>query len=332
MKISPVCIAACFLLIVQLCLVIAQEKPNTLTAEKTQDRNFRLGQVGGIGAVLRDFGGQLIVTNVIPGGPAAKANIQAGEIIKRINGEPTTSMALSNAIKLIRGPVGSKVELELADPISSEVKKITLTRQVVTIPSVTYDIAESNTGILTIRNFTPQTSGEVLSVLKTFLAKKAGGIVLDLRNNEGGFPDAMREVAGYFLGPKPTLWLKRDAGKTPAENVRSDKEQVWPGPVIVLVNTNTQGGELLASAFQSNKRALVVGENTSGLTLLSGTKEQPDGTSQRVIHGYFFTAKDEPIYKKGIKPDVLLDSTLFPDQELAQAVEILLKPTTPGIK
>jgi carboxyl-terminal processing protease len=303
----------------------ARPKVETLSAAKTANSLPETkGSFGGIGATLQKTNGVLRIAGVLNDSPAERAGLKPGQTIEAINGVPMVNIELNDAIKLLRGTVGTGVELVMAVPGSSAPQRVQLVREAIVVSGVKYQILEPNVGLLTFTGFSEQTPGKVLDALEVFTAKGVRGVVLDLRDGSGGLYTAACEVASYFVGTGPPLWLVRAVGEPKTQPVLGKTDLMWPGPIVVLTSTNTGGSsELLVSALKSNGRARIVGRITAGTACLQSLEKQPDGTTKKVLRANFFTVKNERIFGQGIRPDVPIEATLSPERVLSLGVEAL---------
>jgi len=300
--------------------------PQSLTPEQVEELNIeQQGSLAGTGAKLAQTNGQIVIVGVFQNSPAEKAGLKAGQVITMINGIPTASMALRDAVKLIRGPKGSKVELIVGDPATAKTQQVVIVRDNVSLPpDVTGRVMDGSVGLLTVTGFSQRTSDMVSGLLRSFTTNGVRGIVMDLRGNGGGSLSAMIEVAGLFIGKNPTLFIKRDATSKQVQEIHATGSALWHGPMVVLVDGMTaNAGELIASAFQTSERAKLVGQKTYGLGTSYNLAPQPDGSSKRVIAAFFLTARGEPINGKGDTPDVVLEPKLPKEDALRKAVEVL---------
>jgi carboxyl-terminal processing protease len=301
-------------------ILSASEAANRLLATK--------GSFGGIGASLQKTNGVLRIAGVFGNSPAERAGLKPGQTIEAINGVPVANMELDDAVKLLRGTVGTEVELAMAVPGSPTPQRVQLVREAIVISGVSYRIVAPNVGLLTLTGFSEQTPGKVLDALEVFTASGVRGVVLDLRESgSGGLYAAACEVASYFVGTGPPLWLALAVGESKAQPVRGKTDLMWPGPMVALTSTNTGGScELLVSALKSNGRARIVGSTTAGTACLQSLEKQPDGTSKKVLRASLFTAKNERIFGRGIRPDVPIEATVSPERVLSLGIEALPQP------
>ena len=282
------------------------------------------GALAGIGASLRKSGNDLLIQNVFPDSPAAGANLKIGEIITSINRIPAGNMEIEDAVKLLRGPVGSQVQIEVVGADRNLPRRLILTRAPIAVPTVIYRTLESGIGYLSFAGFNSTTPPQVRKHLESCSQNGRHKMVVDLRECGGGEYAAVRQVASYFIGTGPPLWLTRRVGQTRAEPVQGEFERVWDGSLVVLVSDKTAGAaELLASALASIGRAKLLGQRTSGTACLQDLRKQPDGSSQKVLLAHCFSVRDEKIYGQGIEPNTVLGLDLAAEAVMQKAVEAL---------
>ena len=296
----------------------AQQAPTnetTLATQQVEEKKILMqGSLAGIGAVLKKNNDQLVIREVFPGSPAEKAGLKAGQVVTAINAIPTTTMTIDDAVKLIRGPKGTQVELTVPGPSDTKPQQVTIVRDIVTLVAATGRVLDGNVGLLTITNFSEAVPKQVKNILESFATLGVKGVVLDLRDNGGGSLNAVVEVAGLFVGKEPVLWLHLDKKDKQAQPCHASENAMCQSPMVVLVNGMTAyGAELVASALQTRKRATVVGQKTFG--------KAANGSVENL------TANGNPIDGVGIQPDVALDASLSKEEVLKKAGEVLSKQT-----
>ena len=179
--------------------------------------------------------------------------------------------------------------------------------------------------MLTITGFTEQTPAEVRQVLEYFQQQKVNGIIVDLRQNKGGFYPAVCEVASMFVG-RGFLWQIRYVNRPRPDIVRGKLRKIVRCPIITLIGPETRsGGELLASALRTNKTTKLFGQTTFGKGIAKKLEMQSDGTGQKELAGYLYTSDGQALDGRGIKPDKLIDPGISPEEALRQAINELTK-------
>ena len=273
---------------------------------------------GGIGVQLDKTNGVLQVKSVLATGPAENAGITAGLKIISIDGAPTADMTLTNAVNVLRGAVGATVKLEVMLPDGAR-REASLARVDVNAliqggPVVQHRPLTDETALLIVRGFGTNTADGVIHALAEFEKQGVKHVALDLRNNDGGYLAAATAVASLLIGRDTRLWKYQQTGSESVTDTLGEREKMWNGSLLVLVNTNTySAAEMVASACQTSGRAKIWGQATRGSATTYWLATQPDGTKKRIARGVFLTATGEPLQDHGVKPDV---SCNLPDEEL----------------
>jgi C-terminal peptidase prc len=301
-----------------------------LSEQQTRDLEQGIkGLLVGIGVEIEAQPDGVFVKAVIAGGPADNAGLQDEETITAINGQPAGGMTNEQAVSLLKGPVGTSVKLTVR-PKSGASREVNVIRGTFVVSGCKSRILEPNIGLLTITGFNEQTPGEVRQAISQFQKQDVRGLVVDLRKNQGGLGSAVREIAGMFVDRGAALWQTQNVGPGRPTIVRGEQLRIVRWPVVVLVSGKTSGaGELLACALRAGGGAKLFGENTAGKGSFSSLDKRPDGTSQKVVAGYFLTAEGQPIDGRGIAPDRQIDPKMPPEEALKIAAEELrttLKP------
>ncbi len=267
------------------------------------------GTFGGIGIEVTVRDGRLVVVSPIEDTPAARAGIRAGDVIVRIENERVKGLDLSEAVKRMRGPRGTRLTIHVLREGWDEPREFTLTRDVIRIKSVRHRRI-GDVGVIRIAQFQQRTHREVRDALSTL--QEAGpltGLVLDLRNDPGGLLDQAVKVADIFLTEGPVVSTRgRDPDQEVVYTARDDGDE--PDlPIVVLVNRGTaSASEIVAGALQDHRRALVVGERTFGKGSVQTILPLSDGSGLRVTTALYYTPSDRSIQAKGIEPDILVSA------------------------
>ncbi len=265
------------------------------------------GSFTGIGIEITIRDGILTVVAPIEGTPAWKAGLKPGDKIVKINGKPTKGMSLMEAVKLLRGPKGTKVTISIFREGFKELKDITLVRDVIPIKSVRYQTLEPGYGYVRISSFQEKTARELREALKKLEKenKPLKGIVLDLRNNPGGLLDAAVEVADEFLEEGLIVYTKGRRKDQNFEFKARPNRHKHPYPIVVLVNAGTaSASEIVAGALQDHHRAVILGTKTFGKGSVQTIIPLPDGSAVRLTTAQYYTPSGRSIQAEGIEPDL----------------------------
>lgn len=291
------------------------------------------GEFEGIGAFVdTDESGTLRIVDTFEQGPAEEAGLRAGDRVVAVDGESIVGAPLYEAIGKIRGPAGSEVTLTVEREGIGEPFPVTVTRARLEIPIVEAEVREDGVGYIRLREFSATASSALEDGLESLLEEDPGGIVLDLRQNPGGWLDQAIEVADLFLG-ESLVAVERFSDGTERKFWAHDGDIAEGVPVVVLVNNGSaSASEIVAGALQDHERAILVGVPTFGKGSVQRPFELSDGSELRVTVGLWFTPDDQRIQGEGLMPDIEVP---WPDEErqedpdrdpqLERAVEYLLE-------
>ena len=299
--------------------------PTSKQDEMQASRNSIDGVMVGIGVEMEIKNGQLMIKRVLEDSPASKTGLKDGQAITAINSTTTGSMKIEDAARLIRGATGTEVELTIVEA-GGIPRKVKIRRDTIVVTGVRARMLESKIGFLTVSQINKETAEKVRGALEIFKDLKAEGVILDLRDNEGGWYAGVCQIAGMLAGNSVPLWLVRETGKSQATAVQGEGETIWNGPLVVLINGKTAGGaELLAAGLQAGSRAKLLGQKTAGTASMGKLNALADGGAARETIGAFFTVADQAIFGVGIKPDISLEAGLSAEQAIQKAEEVLKK-------
>ena len=290
-------------------LVESLEDPYTefLNTEQTKDLSEELsGEFYGVGMEIGRRDGFLVVIAPLPDTPAEEAGLKANDNIIKIDETETINLSSFEASKLIRGPEGTKVILTIYRSSWDETKKIELIRSKISIPSVKWEKIDNNIAYLKIYNFNqPLTLDFYRTALEIALAKPQG-IIIDLRNNPGGYLEAVVDISGWFLG-KGDIVLKEDFGHDEIKlfRVRIGQALLKDIPTVVLINEGTaSASEILAGALRDNRGVKLIGEKSFGKGSVQELISLKDGNSVKMTISRWLTPNGTIIQDNGLVPDV----------------------------
>jgi carboxyl-terminal processing protease len=248
--------------------------------------------------------GELMIVAPIIGGPGHRAGLRAGDRIRVVDGKSTEGVRLDDAVRLLRGAVGSQVVLTIKRADWDTPRNIAITREVVRV-AVEYHTLGGHVGYVGIRDLQKDTPGQVRDALGALRSQGADRFVLDLRGNPGGVLSAAIEVAELFL---PTRRLITEVQmRTRTRNMRFTAHAKSPAvkaPLVVLIDEGTAAGaEIIAAALQDWERATLVGTKSVGRTTIQSIIALPDGAQLRLTTARWFTPKGALLHQ-GLTPDV----------------------------
>jgi carboxyl-terminal processing protease len=255
---------------------------------------------GGIGAEIGIRGDEPTIIRILADNPAEKAGLKAGDVVTAVNGKSTKGSTSSKTAEQIRGEVGTTVKVKvLRDGTEQE---FAVTRQAVNNPSVQSKI-ENGIGTLTISRFDDETGALATKAAQSFKQENVKGVILDLRDNGGGYVTAAQDVAGLWLDDKVVV-SERIGGKV-TDELRSGTNPLLAGlQTVVLVNGNSaSASEIVAGSLQDYKVASLIGEKTFGKGTVQKLIDLGNGTKLKVTIARWYTPNGKNITKEGIQPD-----------------------------
>jgi carboxyl-terminal processing protease len=264
------------------------------------------GSFPGIGIVITIQDNILTVVSPIEDTPAYKAGVKAGDKIVKIGDKTTNDMALTEAVKYLRGPKGTKVELTISRKGVDKPLIFNITRDEIPLRSVKSCQLDYDIGYVRISNFTGRTADDLVIALDNLEeSHKLEGLILDLRNNPGGLLDQAIKVSDEFLDSGLIVSTKgknKDQDiEEPAHKNKKDRNY----PIIVLVNgASASASEIIAGALQDNKRALILGTRTFGKGSVQTVLLLSDGSGLRLTTARYYTPSGRSIQLSGISPDI----------------------------
>jgi carboxyl-terminal processing protease len=337
-------------------MVSALGDPYTVFLPPTENKEAKedlSGAFEGVGIQLGYKDSKLAVIAPLTGSPAEKAGVKAGDLILKITDEKkgadkeTAGMSLPEAVTLIRGPKGTVVKLELSREGGEKPFTLSLTRETIVVKSVEVTFLESSkpgmVAHLKLLRFGERTNQEwqeaveKIQKFKNSNAQNFKGVVLDLRNNPGGFLGGAVDIASEFLPEGIVVW--QDKGNDGKESFSVNRKgQLTDVPLVVLVNNGSaSASEIVAGALREKERAKLVGEKTFGKGTIQEAQELSGGAGLHITIARWLLPSGKSIDKEGLKPDfeVKPDEKDLPaeasakegltkDSQLEKAIEVLI--------
>jgi carboxyl-terminal processing protease len=293
------------------------------------------GEYEGIGVWVDHKDGVLTIVSPIPGSPADEAGLRPGDVIEAADGHPLAGVSQEEALKLIRGPAGTTVRLTIRRPDQHDPLDVPVVRQAITVPAVIYEpVAGGRVAWIAITSFGDHTTAQLDAALRQAREDGVEGIVLDLRQNAGGWVTAAQETIGRFVPAErgPALYedtAPGDGDAIEAEPIIGGGEEVFSLPMVVLVDGGTaSASEIVAGALRDYGRAKLVGTPTFGKGLVQRVHDFADGASLRLTFAGWLTPNQTPIPEEGLAPDILVevpeDTPADVDPQLDQAIALVL--------
>jgi carboxyl-terminal processing protease len=290
------------------------------------------GEFGGLGIEVSMEAGVVKVISPIDDTPASKAGIKAGDYIIKINDVQVQGKTLMEAVKLMRGPVDSSIDLTIRRRGEKKIINKTIVRKMIQVKSAEAKIIKNNIGYLRLKSFNSNSSKQLVEKIRNFeKSKKLTGYILDLRNNPGGLLTQAINVTDFFLNEGEIVSTK---GRKISENRRffaKKGDKVKGKPLIILINNGSaSASEIVAGALKDHKRAILLGENTYGKGSVQSIIPLSDGGGMRLTISKYYLPSGQSISEVGVSPDILVEEksedfkiNSVSDNQLNYAIKLL---------
>lgn len=283
------------------------------------------GNYSGLGLSVQMEDGAVKVISPFKGSPAAEAGIKAGDFITHLDGDLIYGGDLDDAVARMRGKAGTSITLTIFRPGRDEPLEVPVTRGVIELEPVTYEMKAGNIGYISVNEFSADVGADVLDSWRKLQREAAGrmsGLVLDLRSNPGGSLDEAVALSDLFL-EKGRIVSQR--GRARGETILYDAESVFRGdmaegvPIIVLIDAGSaSASEIVAGALQDHRRALVMGQRSFGKGSVQSLLPLGNDAALKLTTARYFTPKGKSVQEGGIKPDIAVPQLSDPDFALRQ--------------
>jgi len=314
-------------------MVAAVGDPYTVYLPPEESKKFFediKGTFEGIGAEIGKRKEKLIIVAPLEGSPAEKAGLLPEDVILEINGESTESMSVEEAVSKIRGQAGTQVKLTILRGTDGQSKVYAITRAKIEVKSVTWKYLENDSIIhIKISRFSDDTVTLLSDAANEAMSRGVKRVILDLRNNPGGFLDAGVSVASFFI-PKDTVVVLEQDREGNRNALKSDREpKLGDAKIVILINKGSaSASEIVAGALSEQKGIKMIGEKSFGKGSVQEVEELGDGSSLRITVAKWLTPKGKSISDEGLQPDVEIPRTQEDiesgkDPQLDRAVEEL---------
>lgn len=303
------------------------------TPEEAEELNIDLsGEFFGVGMEVGMREGNLVVITPLKGSPAEKAGVMPGDIIVRIDDTSAQGLSIDRAVKMIRGQKGTVVNLVFARESESGLIEISITRDLVRVPTVDTKLRDDGVFVINLFDFSRNAEADFARALDEFIASKSKNLVLDLRGNPGGFLGSAINLTSWFLEEGKPIVSERSASGKKTNTYRSGSNFLaGEYKMIVLIDGGSaSASEIMAGALQQNGRAKLLGTKTFGKGSVQELISFKGGTELKITVAEWLTPDGTSISKGGLTPDyeIPFDVERFRkdgyDNQLEEAVKILL--------
>jgi len=313
-------------------LVGAMNDPHTIFLPPSDAKKFEedvKGNFGGIGAEIGVRDDQLLVIAPLKDSPAEKSGLMSKDKILAVNGESTQGINANEAVKKIRGEIGTEVVLTILRNGWEEAKEFKIIRDEIQVPTIDWDVKEGNILHVKFYAFNENAPALFYRAVVDGLARGAEGLVLDMRNNPGGFLEVAVNIAGWFLKKgAPVITEDFRVGQDTVFEARGN-EALKDFPTVVLVNGGSaSASEIVAGALRDHRGIKIIGETTFGKGTVQELQNLKDGSSLKITVAKWVMPAGGVIEDEGLKPDVEVklskeDLESGNDAQLSKAFEIL---------
>lgn len=284
--------------------------PYTVFLSPTENDLFNQdmkGSFGGIGAEIGFRNGFLTVIAPLKGSPAEKAGIVSGDKIFKVDDKDISGLSIDEAVMLIRGEKGTKVKLTILHKDDEKSKDVEVVRDIIVMNTVDWKMMDNKVAYISINQFKEDTGQEFDKIIDKVLLGEPRGIILDLRNNPGGFFNVAIDIASRFIDEGKTVVIQ-DEGKSKEKYPAQGGKRFDNIPVAVLINEGSaSASEILAGALKDNNNVKLVGKKTFGKGLVQEMEKLKDGSAIKVTIARWMTPSGVDINHDGIKPDYDID-------------------------
>lgn len=294
------------------------------------------GEFGGIGAEIGIRNNQLVIVAPLKSSPAERAGVRSGDSIISVDKKSTDNIDVNEAVKLIRGPIGTAVVLTMFRDGWVKTREISIVRDRIVIPNIDSKILEGKIAHVKLYNFNQNSVAAFSEVAAEFAKQDISAMVLDLRNNPGGFLDSAVNLAGFFLPQGAVVAVERFRSGEEQTYRASGNEMFKSLPVVVLINQGSaSASEILAGALRVDRGVKLIGEKSFGKGTVQELQELHDGSQLKITIANWLLPDGHLIEKNGLDPDVVVeftekDAEAGKDPQLERALELVREKTAVG--
>lgn len=314
-------------------MVKSLDDPYTIFLDPEDAKRFEedvKGKFEGVGMEIGIREEQLTVIAPLEGTPAQKAGLRAGDRVIKVGDTYTRDVTIDEAVNLIRGPKGTEVVLTIYREEWEETKEIKIVRGVIEIPSLEWELKEGDIAYIKLYQFSEKANVDFRKAAVEILDSKADRIILDLRNNPGGYLEVAQDIAGWFVERGEVVVIEDfGQGKEKKEYKAGGNPKFLEYPVVVLINQGSaSGSEILAGALRDNRGIKIIGEQSFGKGSVQELEKLQGGSSLKITVAKWLTPNGQLITDIGLEPDIIVEITKEDydkelDPQLDKAIEII---------
>ncbi|OGY62830.1 MAG: hypothetical protein A2745_03500 [Candidatus Harrisonbacteria bacterium RIFCSPHIGHO2_01_FULL_44_13] len=313
-------------------MVDSLKDPNTNFFPPEDSKKFEEdvnGSFGGIGAEIGIRDDQLVIVAPLKGSPAERAGLKSGDKILKVDDKVTAGMKVNDAVKIIRGEIGAKVVLMISRKDWENPKDISIVRETIIIPTVDWEMKEGNLAHIKLYNFSENAPLAFYKAGLEALLNGAQGVILDLRNDPGGFLEVAVHLAGWFLEKGSTVVAEEFRSGNNRTFAAQGNEALKDLPVVVIINQGSaSASEILAGALRDNRGVKLIGEKSFGKGTVQELFRLKDDSSIKITVARWLLPNGQVIDENGLQPDYEVklteeDAKAGKDPQLEKAIEVL---------
>ena len=306
--------------------------PNTsfFTPEESKQFGQDLsGSFGGVGAEIGSRNEGVIIIAPLKNSPAERVGLKANDKILKVDGKPTEGLTVSEVVRLIRGEIGTKVTLTILREGWQNPRDVEIVRETVQVPTVDWSMREGNIIYLELASFSGNTPFTFFQAMAEGLRQGGNGLILDMRNNPGGFLEVSVNLAGWFVDRGDVVVSERFTGGDEKTFRAYGNEALTDFPVVILMNEGSaSASEILAGALRVHNGTKIVGAKSFGKGTVQQLIDLSDGSTLKVTISHWLLPNGHLIEGNGLEPDykvLVTDEDLVAgkDPQLDKAIEVL---------
>ena len=284
------------------------------------------GRFGGIGAELEEINNQIIVVTPLKGTPAEKAGLRPRDTIIKAGGIELKDKTVQDAIRIIRGEPGTQIKLIISREGETGTKDIQITREMITLPTVEWEWKDDNVAYVRLISFNQNTPFAFYNVIRNIITENPRAMILDLRNNPGGYLEVAVGLSGWFIDRGEVVVKERYADGEDRVFRSRGNAALKNLPTIILVNRGTaSAAEIMAGAIRDINGTRLIGERTFGKGTVQSLEELKDGSMLKITVANWVTPNGHIIEGSGLVPDINIKRAENDpeDAQLNKAMELL---------